>query len=141
MGRVLSGHHVKVFINGKVYGPSQEFRYIFDHQEMEIEGIDSMFPQEIAPIKQRVSGSVSGIRIKNSAGLQGVNARTDVFNLLASPYISIRIQDRTTGEDIVFIPQAKISDEEFSVPTKGMARLSFKFKGIAGYQPSDRVST
>ena len=50
-------------------------------------------------------------------------------DVAASPYISIRIQDRQTGEDILFIPNAKVSKEAHTIATKATYKLSFDFVG------------
>ena len=55
-----------------------------------------------------------------------------------APYISIRVSDRRTGEDIIFIPYAKVKNEKLSVSAKGNAKVSFGFTGLQPQQPLDR---
>jgi hypothetical protein len=100
-----------------------------DYGEEAIYGIDSPWPQDIAGGRVTVKGNVRGLRVKNSGGLQAGNLRPLFTDLAASPYISIRVQDRATGEDIYFIPNAKVSMESHSVNIKETYKLNFSFTG------------
>ena len=126
---ILTGAHIKVYINNKVYGPCQSITFQVDYGETEIYGIDAIYAQEIASNRVTVRGSVSGLRVKMSGGLQGSNMRPLYVDLAASPYISIRITDRQSGEDILFIPNAKVSRESHNIATKSTYKLSFDFVG------------
>jgi hypothetical protein len=46
--------------------------------------------------------------------------------------------DRRTGEDIMFIPFAKITNEKTSVSAKGNMKVSFNFSGLQPQQQQDR---
>lgn len=126
---VLTGAHIKLYVNNKLYKEVQAVNLSVDYGESEIYGIDVAYPQEIAPTKVMVRGSVNGIRIKYSGGLQAANLRPLFTDIGASPYVSIRIQDRQSGEDIVFIPNAKVTRENHSVATRGTYKLNFEFVG------------
>jgi hypothetical protein len=136
--RTISGSHLKVYINGSVYNEVQQLSYSIDYGEEPIYGIDSVFPQEIKITRISVTGSISGVRVANSNGLQGQNIRSGIRNSVFAPYISIRIQDNRTGEDIMFIPHAKVVNEKLDVSAKGIARTSFSFSGLQPQQPLDR---
>jgi hypothetical protein len=126
---VLTGAAIKLYINNTVYKEVQSINLSVDYGETAIYGIDSPYPQEIASTKVDVRGSVSGIRVKYSGGLQAKNLRPSFTDIAASPYISIRIQDRSTGEDIVFIPNAKVTRESHVMSTRATYKLSFDFVG------------
>lgn len=126
---ILAGAHIKLYVNNKVYKEVQSISLDVDYGETEIYGIDSAYPQEIATTRIVVRGSVRGIRQKYSGGLQASNLRPLFTDLAASPYISIRIQDRSTGEDIVFIPNCKVTRENHQIQAKGIYRLNFDFVG------------
>lgn len=134
----LTGALIKIYLNNKVYKEVRSFTLNVDYGENEIYGIDSPYPQEIAPTKISVKGSISGIRVKYSGGLQASNLRPLFTDLAASPYISIRVVDRSSGEDIVFIPQAKVIRESHTAPSKGVYTLSFDFAGIIPLFALDR---
>lgn len=134
----LSGAAIKLYVNNKLYKTVQSISLSIDYGESEIYGIDSPYPQEIAPGRITVRGSVSGIRLKNSGGLQASDLRPAFNDTTASPYISIRIQDRATGEDIVFIPKAKVTRENHAISTKSTYKLNFDFTGQVPFFSMDR---
>lgn len=137
----LSGALVRIYVNGRVYPEAQSVSYSIDYGEVPTYGIDITFPQEIHSTRTMVTGTISGIRIQNSAGIQSYNARPTILNTIKAEYISIRIQDRKSGEDLLFIPQAKITKQDLQMQSKGMVRLSFNFMGIVPFEPSDRNSS
>lgn len=137
--RTVSGAHIKVYINGVAYNETQQLSYNIDYGEEPIYGIDSVFPQEIKITRISVQGSLSGIRVANSRGIQSSGLRPGVRDSVFAPYISIRIFDRRTGEDILFIPHAKIINERSSVNAKGNMTVDVSFTGLQPQQPLDRL--
>lgn len=137
----LQGAHIKLYLNNKLYKVAQTVTFQVDYGETEIYGIDSMYPQEIAPTKISVRGNVNGLRIKQSGGLQAAELRPLFQDAAASPYISIRIQDRSTGEDIIFIPNAKVANEGHSAAIKSSYKLNFSFVGQIPLFALDRSSS
>ena len=136
---VLSSANIKLFVNNKLYTSVQSVSLKIDYSERAIYGIDSPYAQEIASGQVTVEGSVSGIRIKYSGGIQAANIRPLWTDIAASPYISIRIQDRSTSEDIVFIPMAKCTSESHTMAAKGIYNLSFNFIGSVPLMALDRA--
>ena len=139
MGRsvVLQGAEIQTYISGKLFNTVQRIDYTIDYGEQEIYGIDSQFAQEIAPTRLSVQGNITGIRIKLSGGLQGYAARAKIAELLQSPYTSLRIKDRRSDTDLLWLPQMKVTNEKMSMQAKGIVRLSFSFKGIVPYNNLD----
>jgi hypothetical protein len=135
---VITGAHINLYINNQLYKEVESVSFTVSYGEEEIFGIDSPYPQEIAGGKITVSGSVNGLRLKLSGGLQAKNIRSLFNDVSASPYISIRISDRATQEDIIFIPQCKCSDESHTAPSKGTYKLNFNFKGLVPFFALDR---
>lgn len=135
---LLSGANIVLWINNKQYKVVQSVTFSVDYGETEIYGIDAEYAQEIAPTKVTVRGSVQGLRLKSSGGLQGSNMRPLFNEIMASPYISIRIQDRQSTEDIVFIPQAKVTRESHTMGIKSTYKLNFDFVGIVPLFALDR---
>lgn len=136
--RTIAGAHIKLYINGAVYNEVQQLSYTIDYGEEPIYGIDSPFPQEIKITRISIQGTISGVRIANSNGLQGQNLRPGIRSSVFAPYISIRVFDRRTGEDIIFIPHAKVGNEKVNVSAKGIMTTSFSFSGLQPQQPLDR---
>lgn len=126
-GLILTGAHIKVYINEKLYKEVQSVSFQIDYGEEPIFGIDAAYAQEIGTTRVNIRGKVSGLRVKQSGGLQGINARPLFTDIAASPYISIRIQDRQSKEDIAFFPRCKISNEQHAGAAKQTYKLSFDF--------------
>lgn len=134
---VLKGAEVKIYVAGKLYREAQSIQYTIDYGEQEIFGIDSLHPQEIAPGRVSVQGSVSGLVIKNLGGLQGYDLRSKISEILHSPYTSLRLKDRHSDSDIFWLPQMRVVNEQVSIQAKGVVKISFQFKGIIPYNPLD----
>ena len=133
----LKGSGIKLYISGKLYPEVQSLTYTIDYGETEIYGIDSQFAQEIAPTRVSVQGSVSGIRVKLTGGLQGYEIRSKIAQILQAPYTSLRIKDRASDIDILWLPQMKVTSENIQIPAKGVVKLNFNFKGIIPYNEID----
>lgn len=135
---VLTGAQIRLYVNNKIYNTVQSINLTVDYGETEIYGIDSPYPQEIAPGKIMVRGQISCIRVQNSGGLQAGRLRPLTKDFAASPYISLRINDRKTNEDIVFIPNAKVTRETHVAGTKQTYKLTFEFVGQMAMFALDR---
>jgi hypothetical protein len=138
MAFTIAGAQIVVYLNEKKFTTTQSISFVIDTGETYIYGIDSISAQEIVPTKLSVTGSINGLRLRNSGGIQALNGRPLFQDILAAPYISIRIQDRVTKEDIIFIPRAKISNESHSVSAKGIYKVNFNFMGIIPLFALDR---
>jgi hypothetical protein len=126
----LSGAEVKLYIGGQLYKECQSVSYTINYAQEEIFGVDSEFAQEITTSRITVTGSVSGIRLKASGGLQANQATDRIIETLYAPYTSIRIEDRNTGYILFYCDQIKVTTETVNIQTKGSVRVSFNFKGI-----------
>jgi hypothetical protein len=136
----ITGANVKVYINNKVYPFIKSLSVNVEYGEEPIYGIDSPFAQEIATTKITVRGSVQGLRVSLSGGLQAMNMRplNLITDIMANPYVSIRIQDRKTQEDILFIPTAKVVKESHVMTAKQTYQLNFDFVGMVPLFALDR---
>ncbi len=134
----LTGANIKVYFNNIVYPYIQQISFKVDYGETENYGIDAEYAQEIAGAKLTVRGSVAGVRAKMSGGLQALNMRPLAVDYAAGSYISIRVVDRSTLEDIVFIPVAKITTENHMIGVKGSYKLNFDFVGQIAQFALDR---
>lgn len=135
---IISSGLTRLFINNKIYTATQSVSMQNQTGEYAVYGINSPYPQEIAGGGQRsVTGKVSGVRTKNSGGLQGSNALPLFSDVAASNYVSLRLEDRSTGETIWSIPKAKLSNVEETITIKGIYKLSFDFIGQILFYPLD----
>jgi hypothetical protein len=135
----LTGAVIAIYWNNAQYKEIADISFTVDYGEEEIYSIDSPYPQEIAGNKIMVSGSVKSFRLKLNGGLQGKNLRPLFTDVSQAPYVGLRITDRSTSEDIIFIPQCKITSETHTIPAKGVYMIDFNFKGIIPLFALDRV--
>jgi hypothetical protein len=133
----LQGAGVKVYISGKLCPEVQFLTYTIDYGEDAIYGIDSQMAQEIAPTRLSVQGSVNGVRLKLTGGLQGYEARTRINEILHAPYTSLRVHDMRSDRDILWLPQMKVTSETIQIQAKSTVKLNFNFKGVVPYGEID----
>ena len=135
---IVTGALCRLYVNNKIYTVTQSVSVDVDTGEYAIYGINSPYPQEIAGGGQvQIRGSVKGVRIKNSGGVQGSNLRPLFSDIAASNYVALRLEDRSTGETIWSIPKAKITKVSEGVATKGIYHLDFDFIGQILFWPLD----
>jgi hypothetical protein len=139
MAQILSlrGAEVKIYIGGKLFPSAQSVDYVTDYGVTETYGVDDVFPQELAISRISYNGTITGIRIKAMGGLQGAGIVNKITDILRQPYVSIRITDRQTDTNLIFIPEAMVSNEQIKIMTKGVVKVSFSFKGSRGFTESD----
>ena len=135
---IVTGPLCRLYVNNKVFSVTQSVSLTQQTGEYEIFGINSPYPQEIAGGGQvSTKGSAKGVRVKNSGGLQGHNLRPLFSDIAASNYVSLRLEDRSTGETIWSLPKAKLSNISESVAIKGIYQVSFDFVGQILFWPLD----
>lgn len=136
----LTGANIKIYVNNVVYPFVEAITLDIDYGEQAFFGIDSPFAQEIAPTKITVRGSVKGLRVKLSGGLQALNMRplNLITEIAANPYITIRIMDRFTNEDIIFLEHAKVTSEHHTIAVKRVYELNFDFQATIPLFALDR---
>lgn len=135
---VITGANCRLYLNNRVYTVAQSVSLEYDTGEYEIRGINSPYPQEIAGGGQiSVKGSIEGIRTKNSGGIQGQNGRPLFSDVAASSYVSLRLEDRSTGETLWSIPKAKVTKVSENTRTKGVYKVNISFTGQILYWPLD----
>lgn len=133
----LRGADCVLYIGGNKYTSVQNITYTIDYGVQEIGGIDSIYPQELCVTKISVSGTVSGVVVKGRNGLQGAGVTPGLLDLLNQSYVSIRISDRYSDKNIIYIPQCSITSETLNIGTKGTVKSTFSFRGIIAMQPGD----
>lgn len=136
---IVTGALCRLYINNKVFSVTQSVEIQVDIGTYSVYGVNSPFPQEIVGGggQNVVKGSVKGVRVKNSGGLQGSNLLPLFQNSGATNYSSLRLEDRSTGETIWSVPKAMISNVSESVQTKGIYLVNFSFIGQILYWPLD----
>jgi hypothetical protein len=135
---VIAGPKIALYINEKQFNVAENVSFSIETVVDEISGIDSPYLQELAPNSVRVRGTINGINTRLSGGLQAKNIKP-LFNQIAEgSYISIRIEDRQTQEQIFSCFNCMVTNESHSIPSKGVYRINFSFVGIVPLMALDR---
>ena len=135
---VISGATLRLHLNNQIYKVTQSVSLQQETCEYAIYGIDSPYAQELASGGQiSYRGSIRGVRIKNGGGVQAQNGRPLFSDVAASPYISIRLDDRTTGEILFSCQNAKITSIKETVGAKGTYKVDIDFHAQIAFTSID----
>ncbi len=134
---IVAGAHCRLYLNNKIYSVAQSASLEVDSGISATFGINSPYAQELSSGQVSVKGSIKGVRIKNSGGLQGSNAIPLFSDIVAGNYISLRLEDRSTQESIWSVQKARIGRITEVVQIKGVYQVSFEFVGIIPFWPLD----
>lgn len=134
----LTGARINLYINETLYKEVDSLTFTIERAIDEIPQIDSPYLAELAPNSVRVRGTINGMRLYLSGDLQGKNM-IPLFNQFAEgSYIGIRIEERSSKEQIFSCFNTMISNITHTIPAKGIYRLSFNFQGIIPLFALDR---
>jgi hypothetical protein len=131
ISKVSHGSRVVLYINGKVLGIATYFELTSDTSRKEIRGIDIPHPQELAATTTSVSGTIGVLRLILDNGSQSYNLVPGQTDVSKEKYISILIVDRALDTTIFQCDFAQITNERWSVPSKGVITGSLSFTGIS----------
>lgn len=135
---IVTAALTRFYVNNVAYRVTTDVSVNEDIGVNSVYGINSPYPQEIYTGGQNVvKGSASVVRTRNSGGLQATGAVQLFNNLGATNYVSLRLEDRSTGETIWSITKAQISNIRETVSKKGIYHISFDFVGQILYYPLD----
>jgi len=143
---VLSGARTLLSANGKILGAGYVLDYTIDYNVDELQGVDSILPDELAPSGIRVAMSIRVYRTPdNDPEALGVAPKTDGMNPQAeyskSGYISIEVRDRVTDKTTLFLPRARIVRRSGSVQSEDLLSETWAIRGIGFMGPGDQVSS
>lgn len=127
---VIPGARINLYVNNTLYKECDNVSFTINKDIDVIMGIDSAYPQELAVNMVKVSGQVRGMRLKLSGGLQAKNMQPLYTEVVQGAYISVRIEDRLTQEPIFSCFNVMVTDENHSIPAKGIYRLDFSWVGM-----------
>lgn len=95
-----------------------------------VHGVDSFQPSELIPSSYQINGTLTGIRIRDSGGLDGtglMNAST-VNSIFNQQYVVLEIVDRLTGVTIYKFIDTLFDSDSWSIQNKQVISFSANFK-------------
>lgn len=130
--KYMSGARTILRINGKVVGFAFNISWRIDSSYTEIDVIDNPLPEELAPRRIQVSGSLSALHIPG-LGPGAQLWQPDVLSFLFHQYIVIEVRDSTTNQLLFYAPKAVITSRAEDLRVDELAQVSMNFMAI-GFQ-------
>jgi len=122
---------IKLIINGNVVGFATGFSLNRNQQLNTIYEIDNPLPAEIAPTLISVSGTLSGIRVRdNYLDENKIFDLSQVINFFTQKYVNITIEDMQTGKIIYNIYKAIFESDSISIENKKTITFNANFKAM-----------
>lgn len=136
--QTLTGARAKLYINEKLIGLATDCSWSLPYGMEPVHTLGRYEPQEIVPVSQEaIEVSMNGMRVVNNGPHQGFDGNVDTAklvpvlkDLLNNKDITIRIEDRQTGEEIMRVAQCRSRGYSSQVGAKGMVTYSMNFIGI-----------
>lgn len=126
------GAGVRLIINGVIIGFATGINFTRSTSAKFIYEIDNPYPKEIAKTAYSVQGTLTGLRIRDSGGLDGVGIMDEsnanaYFN---SKYCVLEIVDRVTNKNMFTIQKVLFDQDSWSIQAKQLVSFSASFKGM-----------
>lgn len=129
MAKYMSGARCILRMNSKIVGFAFGVSWRIQTSFTEIDSIDNILPDELAPRRIQVDGSISALHIPGrGAGIQ--LWQPDVLSFLFHQYITIEVRDSQTNNLLFFAPKAVITSRQEDVRVDDLAQVSLSFQAI-----------
>lgn len=128
---IQTGPGVKLLINGIVVGFATGINFTRSINTKELYGIDSPLPQEIVATTYSVRGTLTGLRIRDSGGLDGYGIMdiSDISRYFNFKYSTIEVVDRATSKTIYTIQKCVFDSDTWNIQARAPITFSASFKG------------
>lgn len=127
--KYMSGARCVLRINSRPVAFAFGITWRVDTLYTEINTIDNILPEELAPKAIKVSGNISALHIPG----QGIGVQLwqpDVLSFLFHQYITIEVRDSTTGQLLFFAPKAAITSRQEDIKVDELAQVALSFIAI-----------
>lgn len=129
IAKYMSGARTILRINSKIVGFAFSVQWRINTSYTEIDTIDNPLPDEFAPRRIQVEGSISAMHIPGrGAGIQ--LWQPDVLSFLFHQYITIEVRDSATNNLLFFAPKAVITSRVEDIKVDDLAQVSLSFQAI-----------
>lgn len=129
MAKYMSGARCILRVNSKIIGFAFSISWRIQTSFTEIDTIDNILPDELAPRRIQVDGSISALHIPGrGAGIQ--LWQPDVLSFLFHQYITIEVRDSQTNNLLFFAPKAVITTRQEEIRVDDLAQVSLSFQAI-----------
>lgn len=129
MAKYMSGARCILRVNSKIVGFAFGISWRIQTSFTEIDTIDNVLPDELAPRRIQVDGSISALHIPGRGiGIQ--LWQPDVLSFLFHQYITIEVRDSQTNDLLFLAPKAVITTRQEEVKVDDLAQVSLSFQAI-----------
>lgn len=127
--KYASGARTILRVNDEIVGFAFNISWNISTAYREITVIDNPLPEELAPQRIRVDGSISALHIPGiSAGTQLWQA--DTLSFLFHQYITIEVRDSATDTLLFYAPKAAITSRREDIKVDSLAQVQLSFIAI-----------
>lgn len=128
-GRYLTGSRAIIKINDKLFGFAFGVTFNINTAQDEIWTIDDWTPFELAPKKITVDGTLSMFHIPGKGPTREL-VQPNVLSFLFHKYITIKIEDQTTGQKIFETQKAVVTNSRQTVRAGEISTIELSWKSI-----------
>ena len=127
---IENGSGVVLKINRMVVGFATGMSFNRSTNSKVIYGIDSPIPQEIMPTTYSIQGTLTGLRLVNSGGLDGSGIMdvSNVSKFFNFKYATIEVVNRLTGNTIYTFQKVVFDNDSWSIQARSLITFSANFK-------------
>ena len=127
---IVTAARVFLYMNGQKVGRVTTFQWKSTTDYIEINGLDSSDPYELAPGITRVMGQIGLLRMAGDGGAEGLGVTAQYEDLTRQKYATIALVDRTTQTLLFKADECVVVDQQWAVQAKGRLEGNMSFKGI-----------
>lgn len=127
--KYMSGARCILRVNSKIVGFAFNISWRVNTSFTEVTSIDNYLPDELAPRRIQVEGSISALHVPG----QGIGVQLwqpDVLSFLFHQYITIEVRDSVTNQLLFFAPKAVITTRQEEIRVDELAQVSLSFLAI-----------
>lgn len=127
-----TGSGVKIVANGRVIGFATGLAFQRTQSTKTIYELDNPLAREIAPTTYSVSGSLSGIRVRDQGGLDGASLMdlSSIQSFFYQKYCVIEIVDKLTNKVIYTFQYVMFDSDSWQMNAKSVITFNANFKAV-----------
>lgn len=130
-GRILTGGHTILYINGKVFGRCFGFTFDASTASREIGGIDSTDLYELAPSQSRISMNMDWYRTIGDGGAEGAAIAATPYELPRGKYFSVMLVDRSSDTVVFQADNCRVEGQNWRIMPKQFVVGSIRCKALS----------
>jgi len=129
---IETGAGLRISINGIIVGFATGLNFSRSIGTKEIYVIDNPLPQEIMPTTYSVRGTMTGLRIRDSGGLDGYGIMdiSTIQKYFDFKYATIEVVNRLSNKTIYTFQKVVFDTDSWNITARAPVTFSASFKGI-----------